>query len=207
MNEYKSTELNEIFSALSKAQEEIKVAVKDANNPFFKSKYANLQAVIESSRPALCKNNLAVTQQIIPNEQGIDYLVTTLCHSSGQWISSSMKINPAKADMQSLGSSITYARRYSYASLVGVYDGEEDDDGTMACAPSVTHTSRSVQPSLLSEDQVDILEIELRGYPTVKQSLLNMLNISDLKFMEKVLFNDMLKKVREIIAGHVSAKK
>lgn len=207
MNAHRSTELNEIFAALSKAQDEIKVAVKDANNPFFKSKYANLQAVIESSRPALCKNGLSVTQQLMPNEAGQDYLVTTLCHSSGQWISSYMKINPLKTDIQSLGSYITYARRYSYAALVGVYDGQEDDDGASASAFAATLNTKPVQPSLISEDQIDILELELRDYPHLKQRLLNALNISDLKFMEKAIFNDRLKQVREIIAGHVSAKK
>lgn len=132
MNNHRSQELNELFSALSKAQSEIKVAVKESDNPFFKSKYANLQQVIESSRAALCKNNLAVIQQVVPNENGIDTLVTMLCHGSGQWISSQIKITPIKTDIQSLGSYITYLRRYCYASLIGVYDGLEDDDGNAA---------------------------------------------------------------------------
>jgi ERF superfamily len=127
MNNYRSTELNELFSALSKAQAEMEVACKDSSNPYFKSKYANLQSIMEASRPSLCKNGLAVTQQIIPNEQGFECLVTVLGHGSGQWISSSMKINPQKSDIQSLGSYITYLRRYSYASIIGVYDGEDTD--------------------------------------------------------------------------------
>lgn len=131
MNAYKSQELNELFSALSKAQADIKVAIKDAANPFFKSKYANLQMVMEASRPALCKNNLSIIQQII-TQDGHDYIITTLGHSSGQWISSYVRLNPSKPDVQSLGSYITYMRRYCYSSLVGVYDGEEDDDGNEA---------------------------------------------------------------------------
>ena len=127
MNNYRSSELNELFSALSKSQAEMKVACKDSSNPFFKSKYANLQSIIESSRPSLCKNGLSVVQQIIPNEQGQECLVTVLGHGSGQWIASSIRISPIKTDIQSLGSYITYLRRYSYASIIGVYDGEDDD--------------------------------------------------------------------------------
>src|SRR6266568_1673775 len=110
LSESRSQELNELFSAMAKAQAEIKVALKDSSNPFFKSSYANLQSIIEASRPALCKNGLSVMQQMISGESG-DYLVTLLAHSSGQWISSQMRINPAKQDVQSLGSYITYLRR------------------------------------------------------------------------------------------------
>ncbi len=131
MNDYKSLEINELSKALSLAQSEMKVASKDSSNPFFKSSYANLQSIIEASRPALCKNGLSVIQQMI-TENGQEYLVTMLCHSSGQWVSSQMRINPAKQDVQSLGCYITYLRRYSYAALVGVYDGTEDDDGNEA---------------------------------------------------------------------------
>jgi len=205
MNEYKSTELNELFASMAKAQADIKVACKDSANPFFKSKYANLQSIIEASRPALCKNGLSVLQQIVTDGNGQDYLVTMLCHSSGQWVSSHMKINPAKTDVQSLGSYITYLRRYAYAALIGVYDGD-DDDGNQA-VESAPHAPRApLQSSLISEDQLEVIENELRNHHEIKKSLLSMLRISDLKFMERTVFNDMLKKVREIIANKASAK-
>lgn len=153
MNEYRSQELNDLFAALSKAQDEMKVAAKDSSNPFFKSKYANLQAIIEAARPSLCKNGLSVLQQIITDEHG-DHLVTTLGHSSGQWISSKMRIAPLKSDVQSLGSYITYLRRYSYAALVGVYDGE-DDDGCEAVKGEV------MKDELVTPKQAQRLEMEL----------------------------------------------
>lgn len=170
MNQYVSTELNEIFSALSKAQGDIRVAVKDSSNPFFKSKYANLQAVIEASRPALCKNGLAVAQQII-SDDGQDYLVTMLCHSSGQWLSSKMRITPAKTDVQSLGSYITYLRRYSYAALIGVYDGEEDDDGQSA----IVSYNKKISPVLLENIRHLVGED-----PTVRQAIYKQYNIKEL---------------------------
>lgn len=59
-------------------------------------------------------------------------LMTRLCHASGQWIESSMTVNPPKQDIQSLGSYLTYLRRYTYSAIVGVVASEEDDDGEAA---------------------------------------------------------------------------
>jgi len=206
MNYHKSTELNELFASMAKAQAEIKVALKDSSNPFFKSKYANLQAIIEASRPALCKHGLSVLQQIVPDGNGRDSLVTMLCHSSGQWVASRIMINPAKTDVQSLGSYITYLRRYCYAALVGVYDGQDDDGNGAIDHYSSPEPQRPLQSNLISEDQLNILENELRSHPDLKKSLLAMLKLTDLKYMERNVFGDMLKKVREIIANKVSAK-
>lgn len=166
IHELRSQELSELFAALSKAQSEIRVAVKDSSNPFFKSSYANLQSIIEASRPALCKHGISVLQQIIADGDK-DYLVTILGHSSGQWISSQMRINPVKQDVQSLGSYITYLRRYSYAALVGVYDGNEDDDGNDAM-PSNTQVYAT--PDQLkriagyTKDNAELLQSIFKGY-------------------------------------------
>lgn len=130
--EQKSYELNELFTALAKAQGEMESAGLTNANPFFKSKYADLAEIVKASRPALAKHGLSVIQYIEQNDQGISVLISMLGHSSGQYILSQMPINPAKTDVQSLGSYITYLRRYSYAALVGVVVCDEDDDGEHA---------------------------------------------------------------------------
>ncbi|MGJ0429621.1 ERF family protein [Methylobacter sp.] len=166
MNDNRSPELHELFKAMSLAQAEMKVAGKDSANPFFKSSYANLQSIIEASRPSLCKHGLSVMQQIVPQD-GQDYLVTVLAHNSGQWISSQMKISPVKNDVQSLGSYITYLRRYCYAALVGVYDGTEDDDGNQA--------------TYATQQQVDII----RSYGAeLCNKILSHYNIRDLSLLK-----------------------
>ncbi len=183
MSNYKSTETNELFAALSMAQSEINVAQRDSNNPFFKSKYANLQAVIEASRPALCKNGLSVIQTMQPdgNDQ---YLVTVLGHKSGQWISSMMKINPAKPDVQSLGSYITYLRRYCYGAITGVYDGE-DDDGNHASQP--TKSVDQSQTKTITNDQlaklVDMIQIDITVYEKI-QTRYRVSELTELNFSQ-----------------------
>jgi len=124
-----SAQLNELYAALAKAQGEIELAAADSKNPFFKSTYANLASIVKVSREPLSKNGLAIIQRVLSNATNQMFLHTRLCHASGQWIESKMPINPPKTDIQSLGSYITYLRRYNFASIVGVTVGEEDDDG------------------------------------------------------------------------------
>ncbi len=142
--EMQSTELGSLLEALSKAQGEIKGALEDCANPFFKSTYADLTSVWEACREPLAKNGLSVLQttQIL---DGMTCLVSTLGHKSGQWIRGILPIKTpilekkdkhgnithiVKDDLQSLGSAITYSRRYALSALVGVCP--VDDDGERA---------------------------------------------------------------------------
>ena len=126
-----SENINEIMTALSKAQGKIQPASKDKSNPYFKSKYADLASVWEACREALSEQGLAVVQTVGNKDSGM-VLITTLGHSSGQWIRSEMPIIVSKNDPQTLGSAITYYRRYSLSAIVGV--APEDDDGEKAQA-------------------------------------------------------------------------
>jgi hypothetical protein len=195
---YQSAELHELFAALAKAQAEIKVAIKDSDNPFLKTRYANLQAVIECSRPALCNNNLFVIQPIRPNNAGHDCLVTILGHSSGQWIGSEMKITPTKTDIQSLGSYITYLRRYCYASIVGVYDGFEDDDGNGNADVMIKKVY--YQPYTISPKQLQVIERALEGCDGIKETLLKGLKINSFADLPKESFNYTYGHIKELVA-------
>ena len=124
--EHKTSEqINELAAALAKAQGAITGAVKDATNPFFKSSYADLASVWEACRRPLSTNNLAVVQ--LPSTVAACVTVTTmLIHASGQWISGSLSATAKNAEPQSIGSAITYLKRYALQSIVGV--ASEDDD-------------------------------------------------------------------------------
>lgn len=137
-----SEDIKEVATALAKAQGEMDNASKSSNNPFFGSRYADLAEVINVSRPALSKNGLAVTQGTIPIN-GKSVLVTTVMHTSGQWLKSYDVIEPVPMKTkdekgvtvyaitpQAKGSAMTYSRRYQYSGMVGV--AQEDDDGNAA---------------------------------------------------------------------------
>jgi len=124
-----SEKIDELGAALSKAQGILEAAKKDSNNPFFKSKYADLASVWESCRAALSSNGLSIVQSPEESDSGIA-VVTMMLHSSGQWIRSRYTMPVSKVDAQAVGSAITYARRYSLAAFVGV--APDDDDGNGA---------------------------------------------------------------------------
>lgn len=125
----KSEQTDKIAAAMVAVQKAIKPASKTSANPFFKSKYADLSEVWHACHDALAANGIAVTQggDVIC---GQPVMVTTLLHSSGQWISGAFPLVAVKPDPQAMGSAITYMRRYSLASMVGVLT--EDDDGESA---------------------------------------------------------------------------
>ena len=105
-------------------------AVKDSVNPFFKSHYADLNAIREACMPALNNNGIAVLQPTV-HIDGKNFVRTVLLHESGELFDGLTEIIYNKVnDAQSQGSGITYARRYGLQSLVNV--GAEDDDGNRA---------------------------------------------------------------------------
>lgn len=124
--------INELATALSKAQGEMQAAIKDKINPFFRSSYADLGSVWDAARPVLSKYGLCVMQTTEMASDGSKIImVTTLAHTSGQWVKSFLPLNPAKNDSQGVGAAITYLRRYSLSAIVGVVC-DDDDDGETA---------------------------------------------------------------------------
>lgn len=145
-----SEKINELAKALSLAQAEIEPAAKDSENPFFKAKYADLSAVWRVCRGPLTKHGLAIIQP--PSSQGNQVKVCTLLlHNSGQWICSSLTMTAKAADPQSIGSALTYARRYGLAAMVGI-SAEEDDDGNKASGKKIEniqnngHEQKAIDP-------------------------------------------------------------
>lgn len=133
-----SEKLEELAKALSKAQSSITGAHKTSDNPYFKSKYADLAECISASREALVENGLCVVQTTrVDGELGKMYLDTMLLHESGQWIRGATPVAPEKMNPQAMGSCITYARRYAYAAIVGL--AQVDDDGDSAAG--ATHAT------------------------------------------------------------------
>ncbi len=119
----------ELFAALAAAQGEIENASKNAANPHFRSKYADLAEILNTTRPVFAKHGLSLSQ--FPGFDGSLASVTTLvAHSSGGYISSVSSCVPAKSDAQGIGSATTYLRRYSAAAAAGI--AQEDDDGNSA---------------------------------------------------------------------------
>lgn len=124
-----SEQIDQLATALAKAQGSMHGALKDSANPFFKSKYADLESVWTACRKALSENGLSVVQSTSGVENGVA-VTTTLLHASGQWMRDTLPLHPKDTSPQGIGSAITYGRRYALAAMVGVY--QTDDDGEAA---------------------------------------------------------------------------
>lgn len=131
----KSESLNMLAAAMAKAQGAIKGALKDADNPFFKTKYADLASVVEAIRGPLSTNGLSYVQ-IAHSIQDAAAFETVILHSSGEWLSCGVLSVPVtKADAQGFGSASTYCRRYSLSAAFGVAPEDDDANAAAKAAP------------------------------------------------------------------------
>lgn len=214
-----TSSLGELFTALAKAQAEMVPAERNKENPYFKVRYADLKAVVNASRPALAKHGLAVIQDLLTSEENQIFLHTILTHTSGQYIESRMRVIPPKADIQSISSYITYLKRISYASLVGVVIGDEDDDGEAATEPY--RNIKLKKPSLpqhpdhrenlgesITREQLEELEYELSRHlelvgkednDDLVDKILEAYNIRSLCDIPKEKFGTAINRVRKIV--------
>ena len=146
----KSETLTEFSKAFAKTQQEMKQPLKDANNPFFKSKYVPLENVVEAITESASKNGLSFTQFPSSDEDGNVTVGTLVMHSSGEWIEyDPIKMKPVKNDPQSIGSAITYAKRYALSAIFGI-TSDQDDDGNEA-----TQTKKQ-QPKKVNEPVISV---------------------------------------------------
>ena len=144
----KTDTIQKLSEALSKSQAEFPPVPFNAVNPFLKNRYADLGGIIQTAKPILAKHGLAVSQ-LAEGEGNTTSVTTILMHSSGEWISSTismdMEAEKGKSQAQAVGSVITYLRRYSLASILGLY-ADEDNDGNKPVSHSITPAKVTPEP-------------------------------------------------------------
>ena len=127
-----SESITDLATALCLAQAEMGGAIKDSNNPFFKSSYADLTSVIKVIKEPFAKYGLSFVQLPVTSAGGNGVGVSTmLMHKSGQWLQSEYLLPMDKVTPQGAGSAITYARRYALQSLVGIPSVDDDSELAM----------------------------------------------------------------------------
>lgn len=176
----KSESITELAKALNKFQAECSGAKKNAENPHFKSKFANLEAVINCAKDALSDNGLSVSQFPVM-DQGYAGVETILMHISGEWISNTLLLACKKQDPQAMGSAITYARRYAYQSVLGI--PSEDDDGNK------------------SMPKQEVQHVPQKITATQSQELIVIAQRIDPKIIEATLAHYKIKAFSELVPG------
>ena len=124
---------NNIYKKIFDLQSEIGVISKDAKNPFFKSKYFDINSLIKQLHPLLIKNKLVLLQPIVNGS-----VKTIIAGLDGSSVESSLEL-PTNLDAQKIGSAITYYRRYTLASLLGLQAVDDDGNNTASVASKQKH--------------------------------------------------------------------
>lgn len=218
MDTNKSADIGELAKALASAQGKIKPAMKDSENPFFKSRYADLATVMAVCRDELSRNGIAVVQLTdfssgqAENLPDTTWIVTTLLHSSGQWISGRYPVRPIKQDPQSLGSAVTYARRYGLMAMVGIVAADDDDgEGAMGrdapppqrpqSPPKPTQEEAKKAAVKFAQDAMEALsKMQTEKELTDWRKAQTLAKVDKLKDYDRVLFEDVMSELNDATA-------
>lgn len=179
-----------ISAALVAAQMEMGKALKQSNNPHFRSKYADLGNVMDACLPALNKHGIAVIQPTGEGDHG-RYVKTVLIHSeSGDTLECEVPLILQKNDMQGYGSAVTYARRYGLMAMAGI--APEDDDGNAAA-------KAAPQTALISPDQFIKLRDLAEQAGVAEEKICELAGCQDLQKFPADKFASAIKKLNATI--------
>ena len=197
----KSESIVEISKAMAKFQAEVKQPFKDANNPFFKSKYVPLESVVESITSIAPKHGISFVQWASNDENGRVGVSTMIMHTSGEYIEfDPVYMNADKNTAQGAGALISYLKRYSLSAVFGI-TSDQDDDGNHA---SGNTNKPKQQPKAKPEHIKNLKEkiaqaVEIGGDDASEQKVMKWLRISDYDTVTEAQINPMIKRLNELI--------
>jgi hypothetical protein len=154
-----------LLKALVGFQSECPAVRKSADNPFFKSKYATLDAIQHHIQPYLTKYGLVIVQKNITNEHGLYVMTDVIDSSTGELISSVFPIIVQKNTPQEYGSAVSYAKRYSLSGLLNLIIADEDDDGNAS--------SQSAKTEAPADNNLPWLDEKSESFDKVKKALVD----------------------------------
>jgi len=207
MEQLKGTIFYERSDSMAKMAKPLGAMLGEMENVFtsksgYGYKYAPLNDVLDKARPVLAKHGFGMTQLV--STSGVDRIIvkTILIHDSGEYISSEMELPPTDVkgtvQIQRMGASITYARRYQITAMLGMA-GEEDTDGVTQGSerfpkperrkepPKPTAKRTPPSPSDVQGDNAPEAP-KMKGLPEKLQSAVKMIN---------TILNDNQEKIPE----------
>lgn len=157
----KSESITELNKALANFHKEVKQPMKDANNPFFKSKYVPLENVVEAIDDVAPKFGLTYSQYPVTTDDGKVGISTVLLHESGEFIEyPPATTKPDKNTPQGVGSALTYMRRYSLSAVFGI-TSDQDDDGNEASGNAKAKQTSNKNVQMASAQTIGTLKKEV----------------------------------------------
>ena len=180
----------EFLEALMKVQSEIGSLSKIKDNPFHKSKYVPLGSILSEIKPILNSNKFLLTQ-VMELDGEKELLKTNITHVNGECLTSCAPLNVAdKSNPQKYGSALTYMRRYSLTSLLGIE--EQDDDGQKAILETIAPIKIIEK---ISSKQVEQLQVLIKNADKSVEDICKALGISALSELPKSKFENVVNKL------------
>ena len=206
----KSESIKEICIAFNKMQSVLEQPLKDKDNPYFRSKYVPLENVVDSIVKASKDNGLSFSQFAETDDNGNICVSTLVMHKSGEWIQyPKLRMKPEKNTPQSLGSAITYAKRYALSAIFGI-TSDEDNDGNGESKPNQNTKQKQnnrpvqkitiVQAQEIADTVQDIANLTGKDYDSINKTVLeafkvNILSdINSIDFKQAIQYVDNLKR-------------
>ena len=189
--------------ALSKAQAVMGPAIKNKTNPHFKTKYADLAAVIDATRKPFADNGLAVTQIIDHTDTALPVLITRLMHESGEYLEGRM-LMPPMVKAQEYGSTLTYYRRYALSAIAGIAS-DDDDDGNHALESAPAKPIKK-EPAKLTLPQIKEIKQMLEGRVELEKQVLQTAGILSLDMLPADRFDGCKDFIRKSIDKSMGVK-
>lgn len=185
---------DKLLEALAKMQGVLECAKKDSDNPYFKSKYADLANCLSTIKKPMADNGLSISQHCSFDGTTV-HCVTMLGHSSGQMMVSTLDVIVSKKDAQGIGAAITYARRYALSAVVGL--AQEDDDGNGAVGLTKNDENQPVQTeysgNYATDKQVALIKnITSKNHIEIN-SILNRYRVANLESLSKEQASDCIR--------------
>ena len=201
-----SEDIKDLVTALAKAQGSMKPAIFNKGNPHFKSRYADFTSCMDACRAPLSENGLSIMQYCETVENRF-LLVTMLAHVSGQWIKSHFPLYPKTMDSQGIGAAMTYAKRYSLSSLIGLVSDDDDDDGEREQGRGQSNYVAKPAEPVAPEKPVDyitpqqVLELEAAfvGCDDLKATTLK--HYKKMTLIPAKSFGDLMKRIASVKAA------
>jgi len=188
--ELSSLDTGELYKALAKAQVNFEICTKDADNPFYKSKYALYEDLQRASRTALAEQGLCAISKILHIEGDV-YSVLELHHGASQQFTRCwQKLEPTKRDMQGFSGAHSYWRRVMFRDLLGVICDEEDDDGNYAANVVFSNNKSVITDDMLAELQ-ELVDEQLTA------TICSYYKISNLAQLKQSDFDTVVKRLKK----------
>lgn len=206
---YQSREINELYSALAVAQSKLPPLSTNKTNPWFDSPYVDIFEIARVIYPVLGAEGLSMVQQTRVTDDGNTLLYTRLCHSSGQWTESRVRVIPPKNDIDSFRSTLNALRSSAMLSLLGlgVQHDLMDDDGEIAMiearkglakGPSSKDIDAKKQTGeVITKEQRDELEYEMGDYTDLAEELMDRCHVRSLADIPKSQYRNAITFVRK----------